>query len=180
MLDTMIKNLEEKTGKSLEEWVQILRAGNFSKHGDMVKFLKEEHGMTHGYANLVVHTARDSGPLTETGGEDLVAAQYAGKEHWKPLYERLLEEVQKFGGDVEVSPKKAYVSLRRKKQFATLRPASKARYEIGLNLRGKEPAGRLELEKPNAMCTHRCNLAAAEELDAEVLGWLREAYDAAG
>jgi hypothetical protein len=69
------------------------------------------------------------------------------------------------------------VALRRSKQFATVGPASGGRLEVGLNLKGKEPAGRLEAT--TGMCTHRVRLSSPTEFDDEVRGWLREAYDRA-
>ena len=83
-----------------------------------------------------------------------------------------------FGPDVELAPKQTYVSLRRAKQFATVGPASGGRLEVGLNLKDIEPAGRLE--RATGMCTHRVRMADPSELDAEVVDWLREAYDRAG
>jgi hypothetical protein len=69
------------------------------------------------------------------------------------------------------------VSLRRSKQFATVGPGPGGRLEIGLNLAGVEPAGRLEAT--GGMCTHRVRLSSTDELDAQVIGWLREAYERA-
>lgn len=85
------------------------------------------------------------------------------------------------GDDVELSPKKGYVSLRRKKQFALLMPSTKDRFDIGLALKGEEPAGGLELAGSwNAMVSHRVRIAAGEEVGDDVAGWLRAAYDRAG
>ena len=98
-----------------------------------------------------------------------------------PLYEKLMDEISKFGGNIEVAPKNNYVSLRRKKQFSILQPSTKTRFEIGLNLRGHEPKGRLEaITSPNAMCSHRINISEAKDIDDEVLNWLKAAYDSAG
>ncbi|MBK6932079.1 MAG: DUF4287 domain-containing protein [Saprospirales bacterium] len=130
-------------------------------------------------ANLVAHSAlqSDAGSLSET--TDLVAEKYKGKEELFVLYQQLMAEIQKFGPDVEVSPKKAYVSLRRNKQFALLQPSTKTRLDIGLSLKGVTPAGRLEAAGNfNAMCTHRVRIEQAADLTPEVIGWLRQAYEA--
>jgi hypothetical protein len=98
----------------------------------------------------------------------------------RPIHDRLVEIVQSFGGDVELVPKKGYVSARRSKQFAILQPSTRDRYDLGLKLKGVEPAGRLELSGSfNAMVSHRVRLQDASEIDAEVLAWLRQAYDQA-
>jgi len=82
---TMIDNLPKNTGKSLEEWMKILRGINFSKHGEIVKFLKEEHSVTHGYANMLAHHLRGSGSDMVENQDDLIINQYKGKEHFKPF-----------------------------------------------------------------------------------------------
>ena len=177
----MIENIPEKTGKTLEEWKALLAASGLDKHKAMMDHLKGDHGLTHGYANLIVLKFReaDAGSHAE---EDLIAAQYAkGKEHLKPIYDTLTAALQGFGKDVELAPKKAYVSVRRKKQFAILQASTKSRFDLGLNLKGKAPEGNLEAAGSwNTMCTHRVKLADASEIDASVLGWLKEAYEAAG
>ncbi|MDX2198127.1 MAG: DUF4287 domain-containing protein [Phycisphaerae bacterium] len=177
---SMIRNLPEKTGKSLEQWVAIARKSGAAKHGEIVKHLKEHHDLGHGYANLVAHEVLQSSSMQADEG-DLVAAQYAGeKAALRPLYDKLVAAIQKFGGDVEVSPKKAYVSLRRSKQFGLLQPSTKTRLDVGLNLKGVEPEGRLEASGSfNSMCTHRVRVESADQIDKTLIGWLKQAYDAA-
>jgi predicted transport protein len=179
--ETMIENLHKNSGKTLEQWIAIVTKEKLEKHGEIVKFLKEKQGLTHGYANLVAHKTKGSDAGSAENTDDLIEMQYKGKEHLKPIYEILLGEIQKFGGDIEIAPKNAYVSMRRKKQFAILQPATKTRFEIGINLKGHDPKGKLEaISTPNAMCSHRINLAEAKDIDAEIIGWLKQAYDHAG
>lgn len=166
---TMIDNLHKNTGKTLEQWINIVARQKIAKHGEIIKYLKEEHGFTHGFANLVAHKAKGSDAGSVENQDDLIARQYQGKEHFKPLYDKLIKEIVKFGKDVEIAPKNTYVSLRRKKQFAILNPATKTRFEIGVNLKGQEPKGKLEPEKNNAMCSHKINLASLTDIDKEVI-----------
>ena len=56
----MVSNMIERTGKSIEQWIEIVKDNDFSKHGEIVKFLKQEHSLTHGYANLIARRSRDS------------------------------------------------------------------------------------------------------------------------
>ena len=141
---TMEANIHEKTGKPVSHWVKLAKSAGLEKHGQIVKYLKTDHGFTHGYANLVAHQALKSSADPQDDG-DLVAAQYAGpKADLKPVYDKVIKAAQGFGKDVEVAPKKAYVSLRRKKQFALVQPSTKTRVDLGINLKGKEPGGRLE------------------------------------
>jgi len=114
-----------------------------------------------------------------SNADDLVAAQYSGaKAQLKPIYDELLAAVQKFGGDVEVAPKKAYVSLRRKKQFACFQPSTATRMDVGINLKNTAPTSRLELAGSfNSMVSHRVRVTKKSEVDKELIGWLRKAYD---
>ena len=177
---TMLDNLFKNTGKKLEQWIDIVKKQNFEKHGEILKFLKDEHSFTHGFANLVAMKSRGADAGSVENKDELIEKQYKGKEHLIPLYEKLLSEVLKFGADVEVSPKNAYVSLRRKKQFAIFNPATKTRFEIGINLKGQEPKGKLEVEKPNSMCSHKINLSDLTDIDNEVIEWIKNGYDNAG
>jgi predicted transport protein len=177
---TMIKNLEEKTGKKIGEWVAIVNNSKFEKHGELVNMLKKDYALGHGYANMIVHHAKQSHALS--GDEDaLVSEQYKGKDNLKLIYNSLLSEIKSFGSDVQVSPKKAYVSLRRKKQFAIIQPSTKARLDIGLNLKNVTPSGRLEASGSwNSMCNFRIKIEDAKQVDKEVLRYLKEAYEQGG
>lgn len=177
---TMIANLHGKTGKTLDEWIAIATGTGRSKHGEIVGVLKSEHGLTHGYANLVAHRALGASSGAPTGDEDLVSSQYSGaKAGLKPLYDAVIAAAGSFGPDVEVDPKKAYVSLRRTKQFALVQPSTAKRLDLGLNLKGVAPEGRLEASGSfNAMCSHRVRLESIADFDQDVRAWLRRAYDA--
>jgi hypothetical protein len=178
---TMIDNLYKNTGKTLEQWIEIVKKENIDKHGEIIKFLKETHGLTHGFANLVAHKSKGSDAGSADNQDDLITKQYAGKEHFIPVYQKLMAEIGKFGNDIEIAPKNAYVSLRRKKQFALLQPATKTRFEIGIILKGQEAQGKLEkINIPNAMCSHKINVADIADIDSEVIGWLGKAYENAG
>jgi len=175
-LQTMINNMPEKTGKSLEEWKAILKQKNFSKHGEAMKFLKGEHAVTHGFANTIIHLSKD----TNEDSSDLVTAQYKGKESLKPIYEKLVSVVLDLGADVVKTPKKTSVSIIRKKQFALIKPATKTRIDLGLKLRNKPIGERLGNSGPfGTMCTHRVQITSVKEIDEELVHWLKEAYEEA-
>lgn len=174
---TMIENLHKNTGKTLAQWIDIVAKENFEKHGEIIKFLKEQHDFTHGFANLVAHKAKSSDAGSAENTDDLIISQYQGKEHFKPIYNKLISEIQTFGSDIEIAPKNTYVSLRRKKQFAILNPATKTRFEIGINLKGQEAEGKLEAEKPNSMCSHKIKITDISEIDTKVMNWIKTAYE---
>jgi predicted transport protein len=175
----MIDNMPAKTGKSLPEWFAIIGAAKLEKHGDIMKLLKGEYSVTHGFANSISGLYRQQlagGPKSDT---DLVAAQYTGaKADLRPIYDAVLAAVSDFGSDVEIAPKKTYVSLRRKKQFAIVKAATKTRVDLGLNLKDVVPADRLEGGNVfSGMCSHRVRLSTTADVDDDVVGWLKQAYD---
>jgi len=181
MEDTVIKNLKEKYGKSLEEWIDIVKKTGIQKHGEIIKFLKTEHGFTYGFANLVALKTRGTDSASAESSDSLVNDQYKGKETLYPMYIKLIEEVKKFGNDVEIAPKRAYVSLRRKKQFALVQPSTKTRLDVGINLKGFDTTDRLEASGSfNAMCSHRVRMAEVEDINNELIAWLRKAFENAG
>ncbi len=171
---TMIDNMPSKTGKSLDEWKKVLAKKSFGKHSEAVAYLKNEHGVTHGFANSIVLLSKEE----KNSDEDLIELQYKGKESLRSIYDQLFSEISSFGKDVEYAPKKAYVSVRRSKQFAIIQPSTKTRLDIGLVIKGKSAEGILEASGSfNAMCTHRIRVETGEKITAEMISYLKEAYN---
>jgi hypothetical protein len=114
-------------------------------------------------------------------GDDLVGQMFAGdKAALRPIFDALLTAVLRFGEDVEQAPKKGYLSLRRKTQFATLHPSTRTRFDVGIKLKGVSPQGRLEAAGSwNAMVTHRVRVESPTQVDPQLISWLRQAYDRA-
>ena len=180
MAAAMIANMKEKTGKTLPQWLKIVAGAKLGKHGEVVQHLKADHGMTHGFANLVAHKALAS-DAGSAGSTDLVAAQYSDKKaDLRPIYDRLIAEIRKFGHDVAISPKKAYVSLRRSKQFGLIQPSTATREDVGINLKETAATSRLEASGSfNAMVSHRVRTTRPAEVDKQLIGWLKKAYEGA-
>lgn len=177
----MMNNIAKKFGKPFDEWINIVKSKKLEKHGEILKFLKEKHNFTHGYANLVSMKARATDAGSAESEAQLVDDQYKGKENLKPIYEKLLKEISKLGKDIEIVPKKAAVSFRRKRQFALVQPSTKTRVDLGLKIKDKDLEGKLESSGPfGSMCTHRVKLSDPKDVNKEVLVWIKEAYNKAG
>lgn len=176
ILESMKAGLAAKTGQPLEHWVKVVQASGLEKHGEQVALLKEQHGIGHGHANMICQAAKgrfDADP------DDMLAEQYQGREGLKPIYEALAAHARSLGPDVRIVPARTSVAFRRSKNFAVVKPATKTRIDLGLNLKGETETMRLMAEKPGSMCTHRIKLQAAEEVDEEVTAWLKAAYERA-
>ena len=179
--ETQAQNIEKNTGKKIAEWTEIIKGSGLSKHGELVSMLKEKYSLGHGNANLLVHYAKESHAGAAANEDDLITEQYKGKEALKTLYDILMERITALGSDVEISPKKAYVSLRRKKQFAIIQPSTKTRLDLGLNIKNIEAGGILEPAGSwNSMCSHRVKLETVAEINEEVFGRIKQAYEQAG
>ena len=177
--ESMIRNLEQNTGKTLSHWLELARKTNVTKHRDLINHLKTQHNLTYGYANMIAQKALQN--EDEVSTDQVVDAQYTdAKAALRPIYNKLIAAIQGFGDDVEVSPKKAYVSLRRNKQFALIQSSTNDRVDVGISLKGVSPSERLEASGSfNAMVSHRVRITDIKQVDKELLGWLKQAYEVA-
>lgn len=184
-LETQLTNIQSKTGKTLDELTAIVKQSGLNKHGEIRDMLKRELGLGHGDANTLTHFALKSdgasaAQVSAATTEDVVATIYVGaKEHLRPIHDALMAAITPLG-EFEIAPKKGYVSLRRKKQFAMITPATNTRVEVGLNLKGLEGTERLLAQPPGGMCQYKIKLSSAEEVDAELIGWIAQAFENAG
>ena len=170
----MIENLPEKTGKSLEEWLKVLNGQSLEKHGEIVKYLKAEHGISHGFANLVAKKFLSG----DESASDFLTQMFEGKETLIPLYNELKKNINQHCPDTEFSVKKAYVSLRTSKQFGIIQPSTKTRLDLGLNLKDVTPEGQLELAGSfNSMVSHRVKITSSNDIDEKLVEHIITAYD---
>ena len=185
---TQLRNIQAKTGKTLAELHAALAASGQAKHGEKRAWVMEHFGLGYGDANTVVHTVGQHLPGLEgavpaaaaaPAGDPLQAIYAGSKAHLRALHEAVIAAVDALG-PYERSPKKSYVSLRRKKQFALVGPATQEQIEVGLNVKSLPPHPRLRAMPPGGMCAYTTRLSRAEEVDAELRAWLQAAYDAAG
>lgn len=183
--ETQIRNIQTKTGKTLVELGQIVQASGLTKHGEIRAMLQRELGLGHGDANSLVHALANSDGQRAAQAQgattdDVLNAIYAGpKAPLRPIHDQLMTAINEFG-EFEIAPKKGYVSLRRKKQFAMIGPASKGRVEVGLNMKGVPPTERLTALPAGGMCNYKVNVSDPSEVDAELIDWIKQAYTSAG
>src|SRR5258708_20275933 len=153
-LEAQVRNIEQRYGKPLGEWIALVKESGLTKHTDIVAMLKSQYGMSHGSAHRVALKAREA----EASGRDPVSELYSGKKaSLKPLHDALMAVITTFGDDIEQAPKKGYLSLRRKKQFAMIQPTTE-RLESAASF--------------NALFTHRVRVNPIDDVDAPRIAWL--------
>jgi hypothetical protein len=149
----------------------------------------EQFKLGYGDANTVVHFIDKPIPDLAGGaataaapaanGDPLGAIYTGAKAGLRPLHDAVMAQIRTFGAFDE-APKKNYVSLRRKKQFAMVGPATKDSVEIGLNAKDLPAHARLKVQPPGSMCNATTRIKSTAEVDALLKDWLRQAYNAAG
>jgi len=182
---TQLRNIQARTGKTLDELSALVRQSGLTRHGEVRAMLQQELGLGYGDANTLAHCTLQAGAgrAAEAGAAptgDVLAETYTGaKASLRPIHDLLMTAIVEFG-PFEIAPKKGYVSLRRRRQFAMVGPATNTRVEVGLNVKNLEPHARLLEQPAGSMCNYKVRLADASEVDAELIAWVRRAYDAAG
>lgn len=182
-VQTHLENIQKRTGRSLDELAEVVHKSGLTKHGEIRQYLQSELGLSYGDANAVVHAVlkSDGQRAAEGKSEDVVLDEiYSGaKSIFRPIHEKLIQEINKFG-EYGVVPKKGYVSLRRKKQFAMIGPKTNTRFEVGINARDLKESARLLEQPKGSMCNYIVNLTDASQVDDDLVAWLRSAYESAG
>ena len=178
-LATQMRNIEAKTGETLAQVRAVILASGLTKHGEVRTMLMQRYSLGHGDANTLAHAAKAE-PAQDSSDADPLDAIYSGKKaELRPLHELVMAQIAKFG-EFEIAPKKAYVSLRRKKQFAMVGPATQTQVEVGLNAKSLPADARLKALPAGGMCPYAVRLSTPAEVDKKLVGWLKTAFDAAG
>jgi predicted transport protein len=186
---TQLKNIQTRTGRTIAELHAAVRGSDLSKHGERRSWLMEQFKLGHGDANTVVHFldkplpsldgASVPAPADSEDGDPLDAIYTGAKAHLRPLHEKLQASIDALGAH-ERAPKKTYISFRRRKQFAMLGPATKDALELGLNIKQLPADPRLKAQPPGKMCNYTVRFSSDSEIDRDLVGWIKAAYEAAG
>src|SRR5687768_11979829 len=153
-LQNQLKNIQSRTNKTLEELYSVIRKSGLTKHGQIRDMLKQELEMGHGDANTLTTfyiNSVDEPKGAHKSGDALDDIYVGAKANLRPIHEKLISEIKKFG-PVEIAPKKTYVSLRQKKQFAMVGPATNTRIDVGINNKMLQPTTRLIAMPAGSMC----------------------------
>lgn len=176
-----LDTIKTKTGKGPEEFKALARRAGLATYHDLFVWLKSEHGLGHGHANAMAHVILGTHEVSSTQEEQIARHFTARKAQWRAAFDGLVEKITKFGSDVSLAPTSSYISILRGSGKIAIVQVTSDRMDIGIKLKGAAATGRFaESGKWNAMVTHRVHANDPKEIDAELLEWLRRAYDQAG
>jgi len=181
-VETQLNNIQTKTGKTLAQLSAIVKKSGLTKHGEIRAMLQKDLGLSYGDANALVHHALQSDGMSAAKAagattDDVLDGIYTGpKASLRPIHEKLMTAIQKFG-EFEIAPKKGYVSLRRKKQFAMVGPTTNTRVEVGLNMKDATAGDRLVAQPKGSMCNFVVKLTDAKDVDKALIEWIQRAYE---
>ncbi len=189
MVQRWVAELKAKTGRTLEEWIALVKKEGPKDEKARSEWLKTKHKFGTNGALWIAERAGGKGGEEDTLEAYLKTAvvyveeQYAGaKETLRPIYDELLKLGKSLGDDVKACPCKTIVPLYRKHVFAQIKPTTNTRIDLGFALthyKGKLPKRLIDtggLAKKDRI-THRIPITSAKEIDAEVKKWLMTAYN---
>ena len=174
---TQLRNIEERTGKSLAALKDEVVGFGPLRHTEMRSRLQDGYGLSFVHADTLLLWVESQ--TAEPAADDPVDLIYTGaKATLRPIHDAFIAALDEWGR-YELAPKKGYVSLRLRKQFCMIGPASNSRVALGINAKGLAPAGRLRALPAGKLCPLEVSLTAPGEVDAELMGWVRSAWDQA-
>ena len=187
MTQKWVSTLKDRTGRSLDEWLALLKESGPKTEKDQRQWLRREYQMGMNSAFWIAERA--AGKTDETGdpdtylqaAEQYVEKMYSGKKaDLRPLYDRLLTLGLSMGKDVKACPFQTMVPLYRRHVFAQIKPATQTRIDMGFALGALKAQGRLVetggFAKKDRI-THRIPISTPADIDGEVKRWLRVAYE---
>ncbi len=183
-LQAYLDNIQAQTGKTTEDFRVLAEKKGLLKEGvktgQIVDWLKNDYGLGHGHAMAIILTLQTATQPQLSEDEKVDRLFKGDKAHWQIPYDDLISRINEFGDGFSVDPTNTYISLLRQgKKFAIVQVTAD-RLDIGIKLRGMDTTDRFEAAGNwNAMVTHRVSISDPKQIDAEVMSWLKKAFEAA-
>jgi len=183
MMAAVSAGLSDRTGHRLEEWIVMVDAAGLDPldQNAVRRWLKAEHGVPQNSQWAIADAAARAAGWERPSVEGYVDSQYTGaKAALRPIYEQLAAELVALGDDVTVEGRSTYTPFVRARQFAAVAASTRTRVDLGLRFTASPTSTRLLTSSPVGQCTHRVALTSVDEVDDELLGLARIAYDQNG
>ena len=181
MEESSLAILKQRTGRTLDDWIRVVKKSGPATQRERMAWLKEAHGITTNYALWIAKRADGEGGAADYDPDAMVEAMFAGKKAGlRPIYDCLLKLGFGLGKDVRVCPCKTIVPFYRKHVFAQVKPAAATRVDVGFAFGDMKASGKListgGFEKGDRI-THRIPVTSVDEIDTELKKWFKHAYE---
>jgi hypothetical protein len=173
-----IQTAQQKTGKSLAQWLELVKSSDFSKQMEILNWLKNEHNLNHMQAGFVASIFLNDGKLVYQNTGNLLDNQFNKCEGIRPLYDAVAEKIRLLFPETQVIPKKTYVSFTAQREFAAIN-IKPAEIRLGFDLGSRafdETLLRSKLTGPMPRISHMLILKDISDLNAQVTDYLSESY----
>lgn len=182
---TQIEHIQVRTGKTVDELEKEIRDKPDLSHTALRDWFQTTYNLGYGDANTIAYILRNPDIDRNTGLstasiDTVLDSIYSGKNAGLLDLHHAVMAMLTGLGEFEIAPKKTYLSLRRKKQFAMLGPGTKNRLELGLNMKDVATSERLEALPPGKMCQYRVFITDISQVDEQLRNWASKAYEYAG
>jgi hypothetical protein len=177
MMQAVISNLPEKTGKSLDEWIALVTKDGPPGKKERIQWLKDVQKLGHVTAQIIVANIEGQGVVYDNPQKLVDELFGEPSQNLRQIYEKILESIQSLPG-AKPKPCKTYIPLYHRRQFAMVKPVGSTHVELSLALGAEAPAnGRLIPTKSrDAWMSHVVKLSASKDVNDEVREWLEKAY----
>jgi len=179
-VEAYLATIKSKTGKTPDDFKVLAQEKGLTQRAQIMDWLKADFDLGHGHANLITHLIMGADAPKVSADEALDAHFSGAKAVWRPAFDDLLDQISAFGADVTLGSGKTYINLLRKgKKFGIVQVTAK-RFDIGIKDKAAPVEGRFEASGSwNEMVTHRVKVDNPAQIDDEIIGRLRLAYDKA-
>jgi hypothetical protein len=183
MMAAVVSSMEERTGRTLEEWLEVVATSGIDPldQNAVRRWLRSEHGVLQNSQWAIADAAARAAGWVPPTLEEYIEEQYSGpKAHLRPIFERIRELVEALGDDLRLEGRATYIPFVRRRQFLAVAAATRARVDLGLRYIAAPESELLVPAKAPGQATHKVSLSSVEEITVEVKELLRVAYEQNG
>ncbi len=174
-----IQTAKEKTGKTLEQWLPVVKASGLAKQMELTNWLKSEHKMNHLQAQLLAGLYLNNGKPVYQNENALLDNQFAKAEAMRPLYNAVSEKILNLFPDTQLIPKKTYLSYTATREFAAIN-IKPAEIRLGMDL-GDMPFNdtvqKTKLTGPMPRISHMAVITDTKQFDKKLIDYLQQSYN---
>lgn len=178
MYEAVARNLHKNTGKTLEQWIEVVKKSGPKDRKEKVEWLKTKHQLGNGQASTITKMMYEG--MSDYDVDSLMEVHFNGnKDYQKPIYDKIAASLKKWG-DHKIAVNKTYLSLIHHQQFAIIK-TTKDGMIIGVPAMAVKAAKNKEFKASKNLgsekITHRLLLNDISDLSDGVMRVLKASYD---